>query len=95
MKEKIEVIDGQEIIGKDDVEIIEGQEIRIKEKSDISDRQRSRPKPKKEQPDRQKTKYKRTMQALTNRTSRLQLMYNPPKMLERLLWQCRRSVLFP
>ena len=56
MKEKIEVIDGQEIIVKDDVEIIDGQEIRIKEKSDISDRQRSRPKPKKEKPDRQKNK---------------------------------------
>ena len=56
MKEKIEVIDGQEIIVKDDVEIIDGQEIRIKEKSDISDRPKSRPKPKKEKPDRQKNK---------------------------------------
>ena len=95
MKEKIEVIDGQEIIVKDDVEIIDGQEIRIKEKSDISDRQRSRPKPKKEKPDRQKTKYKRMKKSLTIRNSGQKTMSNIPKMLERLLWQCRRSVLFP
>ena len=71
MKEKIEVIDGQEIRVKDNIEIIDGQEIRVKENIEVIDGQEIEIRDKRESNDIRRKHTKKKKESVTGQKDKI------------------------